>query len=250
MPDWADDDLMAEVLRLAGERSHRLQPWMTDGRRLTRPQAQMARDHMRSRPVIRDCDGGCGVSEPHGSHVYQDPAMTGVMLKASDLSAADRRDPLVMRRPPDDPSHEADVQAVMAPAPRSPRPVSFFTMIPDGWYAVPSRTGNNDLDFFHVKTKSARSARAGQRFVDRVIGGHEDQLLGNVQGRLALEAILEAGPEAAAKKYADETEQCSHCPAHLTDDASRALGMGEQCATNHGMGEEWRRLDRELRPRG
>lgn len=114
--------------------------------------------------------------------------------------------------------------------------------VDDGYYATISATGNNDLDFWRVSRNDA-----GRIKVQRVIGGHADTPVNRTVGHAALTAILAAGTEAAGKRYADELERCMHCTLTLTDDASRALGKGQDCADHHGQGDEWRRLDREFR---
>src|SRR6266568_8304759 len=47
-----------------------------------------------------------------------------------------------------------------------------FRKIPAGFYATPSLTGNNDLDFWRVEKGKGRWE--GYTFIKRVIGGHDD----------------------------------------------------------------------------
>lgn len=100
--------------------------------------------------------------------------------------------------------------------------------VPAGFYAVPSRTGNNDLDFFRVD-RPEDGKWAGYTFVKRVIGGHDDQRVRGTEMRLALEAILATGVDQARQTYGVEIGRCAICNRHLTDDESRAFGIGPTC---------------------
>lgn len=100
--------------------------------------------------------------------------------------------------------------------------------VPAGHYAVSSATGNNDLDFFRVD-RPTEGQWAGRTFVKRVIGGHPDFAVRGAQAKAALEAILEADPAKAAQRYGQEIGRCFKCNRHLTDETSRALGIGPEC---------------------
>jgi len=119
-----------------------------------------------------------------------------------------------------------------------PRLADFAGLIPAGFYATPSRTGNNDLDFWRVNVP-ANGKWAGYSFASRVLGGGTwDQIrtekLPNMQQRLALLAIREAGIEAAAQAFIDETHCCRDCGKMLTDETSRAAGRGKVCRSRKG----------------
>lgn len=101
---------------------------------------------------------------------------------------------------------------------------------PAGHYATESRTGNNDLDFW-VVDRPTEGRWAGYTFVSRVIGGHEDQRVRGSEARQALEAIIAAGPEQAARRYGQEIGRCGRCNRHLTDETSRTFGLGPECRT-------------------
>lgn len=100
--------------------------------------------------------------------------------------------------------------------------------VPEGYYAVPSRTGNNDLDFFRVD-RPTKGAWSGRTFVKRVIGGHSDTNVPLAQVRQALQSILDFGVEASRLRYATELGRCYVCNLHLTDELSRQLGIGPVC---------------------
>jgi hypothetical protein len=100
--------------------------------------------------------------------------------------------------------------------------------VPEGHYAVPSLTGNNDLDFFRVD-RPDKGDYVGRTFVKRVIGGHPDASVRGKQAVAALEAILEFGPEDAGILYGSTLGKCRRCNRHLTDELSRNLGIGPEC---------------------
>lgn len=115
-----------------------------------------------------------------------------------------------------------------AQAPQGPRAV--IADIPGGFYATPSRTGSNDLDFWKV----TKGRNPDIRFVKRVIGGGDTKyphLVGvsRPEQFLALNAILQAGIDKAREDYADNEERCMKCGSQLTDDDSRAARMGPVC---------------------
>lgn len=93
--------------------------------------------------------------------------------------------------------------------------------------ALPSKTGNNDLDFFAIHVSSLSMKRT----IKRVIGGHADQGLAIDQALDAAErlACIDDFP-AAMRLYGQELEYCGKCGRHLTDKASRDRGIGPTCA--------------------
>lgn len=101
--------------------------------------------------------------------------------------------------------------------------------VPEGHYALPS-TGENDLVFYRVD-RPTEGAFAGRVFVKMIVGGKPDR---NVR-RDAIAGILArieaAGPDAAGELYGQEIGRCWKCNRHLTDEASRAAGIGPDCAT-------------------
>jgi hypothetical protein len=99
-----------------------------------------------------------------------------------------------------------------------------------GHYAIESRTGNNDLDFFRVK--AGKGKWAGRFFVDRIIGGHPEQGITWQEAKLVLAALERLGVEGrlrARVRYAQEIGSCYRCNRHLTDETSRQLGIGPEC---------------------
>jgi hypothetical protein len=125
-------------------------------------------------------------------------------------------------------SKEAAMASAQAPAAQRPR--ENFQDILAGFYATPSATGNNDLDFWKV----TEGKKPGIRFVKRVIGGGSAQVpatvtLARPQQTAALQAILRAGIGASSDLYADKELRCTDCGRQLTDVESRAARKGPVC---------------------
>lgn len=101
---------------------------------------------------------------------------------------------------------------------------------PDGHYAVTDSNGK--LQFFVL----ARFPRNARRFATvspsckLVLGGKPDT---PIVGLFATELVTRAlkNPAGAALRYAQELGRCSRCNRHLTDEASRARGLGPECAS-------------------
>lgn len=103
-----------------------------------------------------------------------------------------------------------------------------YPQVKAGHYAVPSLTGNNDLDFFRVDRPTDGPYR-GRTFVKRIIGGRPSVAVRGVTARQALEAILAFGEDKATTVYGQEIGRCGKCNRHLTDETSRARGIGPDC---------------------
>jgi uncharacterized protein DUF6011 len=107
-----------------------------------------------------------------------------------------------------------------------PAPATDFSAVSGGYYATESLTGRNDFDFWFVR-EGTRNPRV--RFVKRVIGGRGNERIHLSTARLALAAILAEGTDVTAKRFAEELGRCYRCGKHLTDETSRALGIGPVC---------------------
>lgn len=109
------------------------------------------------------------------------------------------------------------------------RPSDHIADIAAGFYATPSRTGANDLDFWKVHVTGK-----GFRKVKRVVGGGDEKHprlldISNQEGGAALSAIIRTGIRKAGEDYADNQQRCMRCGLHLTDEDSRAARMGPVC---------------------
>jgi hypothetical protein len=110
--------------------------------------------------------------------------------------------------------------------PNAPKAATVTTDVEQGYYAVKSLSGNQDLDFFKVD-KPETGKWAGYTFVKRVIGGHPDVRVRGAEARKALDAI--AADADAGPRYGREIGNCYVCGRHLTDEVSRSLGIGPTC---------------------
>lgn len=105
-----------------------------------------------------------------------------------------------------------------------PEPATLET-IEFGYYALPSATGNNDLDFFFV-SKS--------REIRRVLGGHAPLRISTTEVKQVvkrLTALTEEQVRDAHILYGQEIGSCGLCGRSLTDETSRARGLGSDCAS-------------------
>ena len=135
----------------------------------------------------------------------------------------------VAPQPPPPPRQEPARPAPQAPRRREERQPK----IPDGRYATPSLTGNQDLDFWVLETdKKDGSKWYGMQFVRRVLGGgHGDTLrTEKVRDRAtrerALKAIREMGIDESQLTFARELAICRKCGRTLTNEESRLRGEG------------------------
>ena len=117
---------------------------------------------------------------------------------------------------------------VVRSAERAARTTVALPEVPAGHYAVASKTGNNDLDFFRVD-RPTEGRWAGYTFVKRVIGGHPEYAVRGAEAKAVL-ARIAADPDAGFR-YGREIGRCCRCNRTLTDEASRAAGIGPDCAT-------------------
>jgi hypothetical protein len=95
-------------------------------------------------------------------------------------------------------------------------------------FAIPSATGNNDLDFWCIVR---REGDRGTRFyLNRVIGGRPD-----IHTRMRAEDMVKVAqaigvdPQAAMTRYGQELGHCGRCGRTLTDEESRGRGIGPDC---------------------
>lgn len=119
-----------------------------------------------------------------------------------------------------------------------------YYCIPAGCYAVPSRTGNNDLDFWQVDVPEEGRWK-GYTFVKRVVGGQPSINVKRSEAVLALQAIKEYGIEATELLFRWEIGTCRYCGRHLTRRIPRYNGQGNDCAEQRGLKqmippEDWR----------
>ena len=117
-----------------------------------------------------------------------------------------------------------------APAPERPaRPAR--PSLPDvaaGRYAIADPTGRQDLRFYRVD-RPTEGRWAGFTFVKAVIGGQPDYPVRDRAAVADILAAIAADPE-AGPRFGRELGKCYACGRHLTDEVSRAAGIGPDCA--------------------
>jgi hypothetical protein len=112
----------------------------------------------------------------------------------------------------------------------------------DAYFALPSHTGNNDLDFYGI-VLSRRKAGAIHT-LKRVIGGavgadlvSNSPVMSMTEAKRVIDTVTAMSWdewEAAQMQFAQNLSRCYICNRTLTDDASRARGVGSECAKNLG----------------
>jgi hypothetical protein len=129
---------------------------------------------------------------------------------------------------------DAEVTREAPPPPEPPLPgLRALRGVPDGWYATPSRTGMNDLDFWRVKVEEEGHWK-GFSFVRRALGGPTDKKMRtekvtSTEQRMALLAIHEYGMAESQELFSTSIDRCRKCSTLLTDKASRDARMGPDC---------------------
>jgi hypothetical protein len=117
--------------------------------------------------------------------------------------------------------------AITAPQPR------VTTTVPEGHYAIPTVTGQNDLSFYRVD-RPTEGTWAGRVFVKVMVGGRPGHAIRGAAAEGVLARIEALGHEAAARRYGQEIGRCGRCNRSLTDAVSRACGIGPDCRQLEG----------------
>lgn len=100
--------------------------------------------------------------------------------------------------------------------------------VPDGYYAIDG-TGSQPVDFYRVNTPTS-GWWSGYTFVSQVVGGQGDHPVRDRNRRAnIIRSIQKATPSAAAERYGQEIGRCGICNRTLTDETSRAIGVGPDC---------------------
>lgn len=105
--------------------------------------------------------------------------------------------------------------------------------VPAGRYAIDTLEGAaNELAFYKVD-RPTTGRWAGYVFVNRMVGGNPDvpvkgQAAKNILARIAEDA------KGAAIRYGHEIGECGRCGIELTNDESRAYGIGPDCRKKLG----------------
>jgi hypothetical protein len=214
-------DYMAEILRLAPLKQHRLAADMTGSRELSPAAGRMVLANLKRCPDRSE-------TQPAGDGPWT--TRTGKQLTAAEVSGYAAEAERGYNVKPD--SREVS-RGPVATERRNPPPMSAFAKMSEGYYATRSMTGNNDLDFWRID-KPSKGRWAGYTFVKRIVGGGTDSemqsfQLSNIQQRLACQAIMDMGPDESQTLFAAEMTRCIDCGRMLTDKISRDERRGPQC---------------------
>ena len=105
--------------------------------------------------------------------------------------------------------------------------------VPAGRYAIDTQVHAVNGTAFYRVDRPTEGKWAGRVFVKQLIGP-EEQRLSQKQGGAIIAAIARVGAEAAAARYGHEIGECGLCGRRLTNDESRARGIGPICAAKAG----------------
>jgi hypothetical protein len=106
-------------------------------------------------------------------------------------------------------------------------------IVPAGRYAIDTRLGAINTVAFYKVDRPDEGRWAGHVFVKHVVGGDELRM-SRADSRVILLRIAEAGAEAASARYGHMIGECGMCGRQLTNDESRARGIGPICAAKAG----------------
>ncbi len=120
-----------------------------------------------------------------------------------------------------------------AAAAAAPTGLPAADVVPAGRYAIPTGdTAANRLAFYRVD-RPTEGRWAGFVFV-KLIVSDDEQRLSRAAAATILARIAEIGAAAASAAYGTEIGACGVCGRTLTNDASRAAGIGPICAAANG----------------
>jgi hypothetical protein len=102
-------------------------------------------------------------------------------------------------------------------------------VIPAGRYAVED---NGTLKFYKVDVPGKESKWHGRTFVKVQAGDNEYPVRGGAAQRVLM--LIGKDPKAAMLRYGTELGHCGHCGRTLTNEESRAAGIGPICAGKMG----------------
>ena len=133
---------------------------------------------------------------------------------------------LTIKGTPDRDSAKAPQSPVVAP-----HTTKSYNSIPEGSYAL--RDDSGVVKFYEVNHGKEGTRWDGYTFL--AVRASDDRY--SIKNRQTREGILDAilaDPKAAAALYGHELGECAICHRSLTDEASRAVGIGPVCAAKAG----------------
>lgn len=111
---------------------------------------------------------------------------------------------------------------------------SILEGVEDGYYAIPCKTGHNDLDFIRLSSNKGKfdPSRKGTRYVNRFIGGTGTVRITRpeqIEFAKIIKALTVEERREAQARFGQEIGSCGVCGKSLTDEISRARGIGPKC---------------------
>lgn len=101
-------------------------------------------------------------------------------------------------------------------------------VVPAGRYAIDTRLGAINETAFYRVDRPTEGRWAGRVFVKLITGGDEHRLSWR-DTTIVLQRIADAGAQGASLRYGQEIGECGVCGRQLTNDESRAAGIGPVC---------------------
>ena len=105
--------------------------------------------------------------------------------------------------------------------------------VPAGRYAVATEDGATNALAFYKVDRPTEGRWAGYTFV-KLIVSDDEQRLSRAASQAVLAKIAEVGPAEASALYGHEIGSCGVCGRTLTNDESRARGIGPVCIERMG----------------
>lgn len=106
-------------------------------------------------------------------------------------------------------------------------------VVPAGRYAIDTEDGAVNATAFYKVDRPTEGKWAGFVFVKLMVSD-EEQRMSRAAGDAILRKIAAVGAENAAARYGHELGECGLCGRTLTNDESRARGIGPICAAKAG----------------
>ncbi|QPX62159.1 hypothetical protein PBI_INDLOVU_44 [Mycobacterium phage Indlovu] len=106
-------------------------------------------------------------------------------------------------------------------------------VVPAGRYAIETEDGATNALAFYKVDRPTEGRWAGYVFVKLMVSDGE-QRMSFAASKSIMAKIAEAGAEAASARYGHEIGECGVCGRTLTNDDSRARGIGPVCASKNG----------------
>ena len=123
------------------------------------------------------------------------------------------------------------LQSKQAAQRQSPQPKA-YPDVAEGRYALEGLDGyKNEVAFFKID-RPTQGRWAGRTFVSQYKSDEKMPVRG--EGARRILELIAADPRAAMILFGKETSRCGHCGRRLTDDESRARGIGPVCAEKMG----------------